>query len=416
MVGTSRDAPLRVVERLAVRADRLPGVLDELRIAGCLESVVLSTCGRTECYAVFAGPGRPGKLLDVMLATAGPDARAMRAATVQRSGPEVATHLFRLAAGLESRVAGEVEIQGQVRSAARGADTQGTLGPHLRALFGAAVATARRAHRMTGLAALGRSIGRIGIDAALEASSGGGRRVAIVGTGRMASVALGRLTELDIMPLVYGRTIERTELLTGGGVGYGIDELPRALRDAGLVVCATSAQGYLVTAGVLAAAMADRRGQPLTLLDLSVPRNVDPAARAVNGIRLIDLEDLGRVGPVPERVALDEVLAQAADVVADGLRRFADKGRASSAGPVIARLQDHAEDAYRSSLRQLRPDLVANGTADRLARAMSRRVVHGQLHELRAAAKREDSATIEQIIRRVVQRPLNLSALPPPPA
>ena len=172
MVGASHDvAALHTVGALAVRAGQLSTMLESLGQAGCVEAAVLSTCSRTEIYAVLPDPGWADALLDVLLAPVGRDATALRERTSRRSGREVEAHLFRVAAGLDSRIAGEVEIQGQVRSAARAAEDHGTMGPRLRALFGAAVATARRAHRETALATLGRSVGRTAVDTALEGLS-----------------------------------------------------------------------------------------------------------------------------------------------------------------------------------------------------------------------------------------------------
>ncbi len=403
MVGASHDvAALHTVGALAVRAGQLSKMFESLGQAGCVEAAVLSTCSRTEIYAVLPDAGWADALLDVLLAPVGRDATALRERTSRRSGREVEAHLFRVAAGLDSRIAGEVEIQSQVRSAARAAEDHGTMGPRLRALFGAAVATARRAHRETALATLGRSVGRTAVDAALEGLSGDRLQVAVIGTGRMARVVVDRLAELAILPAVYGRSVERAERLSQRAAPVrGIDEIPLALRLADVVFCATSASSHLVTATEVQRAMRTRKGRRLTVLDLSVPPNVEPCTSAIPGVRLIDIDDLRDAPATPDRVELDAALDEAQAIVAEALRRFDAARHGRVMGPVIVQLQQSAEEAYRRSLRQHRPELVVDGTLDQVARALSRRHVHRCIVDVREAAQRDDVDAIERILRSI---------------
>ena len=399
MVGAAHgQAPLQLIEQLAVRQDQLPAALDGLRRTGCAEAVVLSTCGRTEIYAVIHRPDWATALLRALpgcgdACSIGPGGLAAR------SGRAAEAHLFRVTAGLESRVTGEVEIQGQVRAAARTADDRGLIGPRLRELFGAAVATARRAHRETGLAALCRSTGRSGVDAAIAGLEHDGLQVAIIGTGRMAATAFERFVERGIVPVVYGRSIDRAARVARGmAPAHAIVEVPMALHGADVVVYATSAATHLVTTADIRRVMSDRPDRSLTLLDLSVPRNVEPDAMSVVGVRLIDLEGLAGEPPTPEQTKLDQALAEAAMIVDEGHRRLESARGARAAGPVITRLHWDAEEACRRELRLLRPELLAEGTLDCVARAMSRRLVHRRILELREAAGREDPAAIQEIV------------------
>ena len=403
MVGASHDvAALHTVGALAVRASQLSTMLERLAQAGCVEAVVLSTCSRTEIYAVLPDPRWADALLDVLLAPVRGDATALRERVSRRSGTEVEAHLFRVAAGLDSRVAGEVEIQGQVRSAARAAEDHGTMGPRLRALFGAAVATARRAHRETALATLGRSVGRTAVDTALEGLSTDRLQVAVIGTGRMARVVVERLGELDIVPAVYGRSVERAQRLTQRTAPVrGIDEIPLALRAADVVLCATSASSHLVTAAEVQAAMRTRAGQRLVVVDLSVPANVEPCTSAISGVRLIDIDDLRDAPATPDRVELDVALEEAQAIVAEALRRFDAARRGRVVGPVIVQMQQSAEAAYRRSLRQHQPELVVDGTLDQVARTLARRRVHQCICDVHEAAERDDVDEIERIVRSI---------------
>ena len=151
----------------------------------------------------------------------------------------------------------------------------------------------RRAHRETALATLGRSVGRTAVDTALEGLSTDRLQVAVIGTGRMARVVVERLGELDIVPAVYGRSVERAQRLTQRTAPVrGIDEIPLALRAADVVLCTTSASSHLVTAAEVQAAMRTRAGRRLVVVDLSVPANVEPCTSAISGVRLIDIDDL----------------------------------------------------------------------------------------------------------------------------
>ena len=202
MIGVSHQSlPLADLERIVVRAHSLAEIAERLGPAH-RETVVLSTCSRTEIYATSASSST-AQLIDLI--TAGDSAIPLHAIE-QHVGEAALRHLFRVTAGLESRIAGEVDILRQVRAAAREAEAQHTAGVTLQPVFAGAVATARRIHRETGLGAMGRSLGRSAIDDTLaDRLDPTEVRVAVVGAGKMAAAALDRLRECGVRPTVFER-------------------------------------------------------------------------------------------------------------------------------------------------------------------------------------------------------------------
>ena len=398
MVGVShRSAPLPVLERLSLGADRIPHVLDSLRSAGCVEVVLLSTCSRTEIYAVAPVRG-VGSLIDVLLAPAAPEGRHER--VVERYGRDAAAHLFHVTAGLESRVAGEVEIQGQVRAAARIAAEHGSLGSTLRELFDSAVATARRAHRQTSLAALGRSIGRSSVDAALEGLDPTTAAAALVGTGRMAVVTRERLAEVGVRPVVYARCLDRArELSDQASDGRPLAALHQALHEADVIFCATSSRQHLLSAAAVAAAIPGRAGRPLTLVDLGVPRNIDGVCRTIPGVRLVDLEQIGDGHGTGDAEPVAPALSAAANVVAAGLRNLEDARRKRAVGPALAQVHADVEEACRDLLLASHPGVIDDLELARRARSASRQLVHRSMDDVVDALECGDDVRAREIVR-----------------
>ncbi|HMC43558.1 MAG TPA: hypothetical protein VKI20_11160, partial [Acidimicrobiales bacterium] len=198
MLGAShKSASLAALERVAVGDHNRGQLLRALRAAGCQEAVVLATCSRTEIYAVTDDGAR---VLEVLAQFAGLGRDALRQITVTLADNEAVAHLFRVAAGLDSRILGEVDIQDQVRAARLHAGKEGTAGPELERLFVSAVEVARRIHGETVLGRRGRSLGRRAVEVAMARLDDERPVVAVLGSGRMARVVVERLGELGVRP------------------------------------------------------------------------------------------------------------------------------------------------------------------------------------------------------------------------
>ena len=394
MVGVShRTAPLPLLERVAVPVERRAGVLAAVRAAGFAEVVLLTTCSRTEIYAagdrVDTAP-----LLDVLAGEAGSAFRVVRATAEIRTGGAVLAHLLRVASGLESRVVGEPEIRSQVRTAFREAAAAGSAGGVLGELFALAGRTATRVHRETTLGSSSRSLACRAVDLGLAEAGGARPGVVVMGSGRMASAAVGHLRHRGHLPLVAARDQGRAEQLAGAGHARPLEDLVALLRVADVVICTTSAGEPLLTPADVCRAMVGRCG-PLTLVDLSVPRNVDPAVAAVAGVRVLDLEavadhpagDTGDTGVVESVVRAEALVAAAA-------RRHRDRLAARRAGPVIAEIRDRVEQRCLEAVSGPAPATCSPEDLARLARRMAGRLAHPSIMAARAAAAAGDDVAL----------------------
>lgn len=405
MVGVSyRDAPFELLERLAVPGPALGGLLRSVLRSGASEAVAVSTCCRTEIYAVVDdGPTAvtERRFVEVLAGHSGVPASEIARHARVRSEEDLVFHLLRVACGLESRLPGEVDVVAQVRAAAEEARAAGTLGPELGRLFGAASGTARRVHRQTPLGSLGRSLGWRGVELGLAGldTDAADAAVVVLGTGKMAAAVMAGLTAAGARPAVCGRNPTRTaRLAASGGSALPLGALPGALAGAELVICCTGASEPLLDTAQVSGALEARQGRPLTVVDLSVPRNVDREVGALPGVRLIDLESLGDNSAAHSEVsaALD---AAGAIAVAE-TARFIEARRARPAGRLIAALRGRVEEICRNELRGLADTRsLPAAEVDRVAATIAGKLLHHPTVYARRAAAAGDADALAELGR-----------------
>jgi glutamyl-tRNA reductase len=394
MVGvTHRGSPLPLLELVSIRRGQRGPLLAALRTGGYAEAVVLSTCSRTEIYAV-PEKADPGGLLELLAEHTQAVAEELRPCAETRSGLDAVEHLFRVTGGLDSRVIGEVEIHGQVRMAFREAHTAGMTGPILGRLFPAALLAGRRVREETTLGVQARSLASRAVDIGLASLDGlADPIIVVVGSGRMATAAVEHLGRLDQRPQVAARNEALAARLAGSGQVCPMPALVSGVGKADLVICATSAAQHVVTFAQVSEAMAARQSRPLTVVDLSVPRNVDAAVASVAGVRLIDLEGMN------DDWTADPQLAAALDagtaIVEAAVQRYADGVAAGRAGPFIAALRRHVEEACLRELSKM-TDSQSLGQRDlaRAAHAVAGKILHRPTITARMAAASGDTATL----------------------
>lgn len=308
-------APLEVRERLAIPLEHLPERLAALRsVDGVAEVALLSTCNRFEIYAVVADLMRgQSALLDAL------DVCDLHCYLHTVSGRAAARHLCRVAAGLDSLLLGEHEILGQVKDAHQVALNVGAAGPVLSQIFHHAIRAGKRARTETAIGAGLRSLGQVAMTLARQHLGDlTDRTVLIIGVGRIAKVAAEMLVAAGLRcVLVANRTYERAVALAAalGGQAVRFDALVERLAAADLVIVATGAPHLVLHAAELAQAMDARRGRPLIVVDMAVPRNVDPASREIVGVTLYDMDDLG--GIVKTQHAVAALAVAAAEAIAE---------------------------------------------------------------------------------------------------
>jgi glutamyl-tRNA reductase len=384
-----RRAPVELLEQLSFTDDELAKayrrVLDQ---EGVDEAVILSTCNRVEITADVASYHGGFLALKRLLAEShGVDPEVLAEPLYSHYEQDAADHLFAVAAGLDSMVLGETQIHAQVREALRRADREEAAGPRLTALFHAATRAGRRVRAETGLGAAPDAFVALGADlAAATLGTLEGREVVVVGAGQMAGLAVKHLRRRGVGPVrILNRSLEHARSLAERtNAEHGdLEALPEALAAADLVVSATGASGVVIRPEAIGA----REGRPLVLVDLAVPRDVDPAVAGLPGVTLLDISSLRRrLSEHDEETAAE--IAHAHEIVAEEVRRFVIRGRSDALKPIITALRARGDDVlrtelarYASRLEELTPDERA--AVEQLARGIVAKLLHDPIVALK---------------------------------
>jgi glutamyl-tRNA reductase len=409
LVGAShRTAPIDVRERLALSRERSGELLAALVAEpGVDEALVLSTCGRTELYALVSDPDEaaPRLLANVAGGSGLPPADLSATAHTAR-GREVVEHLFRVASGLESMALGEVEILGQLRRAGEDAEDARARGPVLGRLIDHALATGRRVRAETTLGRGRSSLGSAVVGAARRHLPRGDAPALVIGSGVTGAKTARALQAAGFeITVLAGRRAERAGRLAAEVCGRVASRqaLGPLLERVDLVVSCTGAPHHLVSAGMLADVVARRNGRELLAIDLSVPRDIDPAAREVPGVHLYDLDELQ--DDVRTTAAVRSAAIPAAEaIVAAEAERFIHWAAARAVVPTIKELRGHSERAVLAALRT--SDLAADADEDLLraaGEAIVTRLLHTPTYTLRAAAEAGDAVGLIHSVRRLFE-------------
>ena len=290
--------------------------------------------------------------------TRGVDPEALAEPLYSHWEQDAADHLFAVASGLDSMVLGETQIYAQVREALRRAETEDAAGPALTALFHAAVRTGRRVRQETSLGAAPDAFVALGADLADEALGGlEDRDVVVVGAGQMSALAVKHLRQRGVGPVrILNRSLEHARALAErSNAGHGdLDALPSALTHADLVVSATGASGVVVHAGAVRDAMTARAGRPLLLVDLAVPRDVDPEAASVEGVAALRHRDAARAPRRARRGDRRPTSRDAHRIVGDEVHRYVVRRRSDALAPLITALRRRGDAVMQRRTRPLR--------------------------------------------------------------
>lgn len=400
-------APVALRERLSCALTSGPaGAMDD-RFPGLEELVVLSTCNRIEIYAAVAeGLDAETLLVDFLLTNHPVDISAFRPYLYFIAGDEVIRHLTAVAAGLDSRVLGEPQILGQVTEAYVQAVEARASGPLLDLLFRSAIRAGKRARRETAISSNPASISSVAIALAQEiAGDLRRRRILVVGAGTMAELALDALRKRGLTRVaIANRSRRRAELLMAGldGPVFGLDELPVALSEADVVISAATAPAPLITAPMVEAARSgDGR---LVLVDIAVPRNVEPAVRDLPGVHLFNVDDL-REGLDTALEARRHAVPQVEAIIEEELELLDLELRRLTVRPLIADLRKRAEAIRRQELNRalrflgddLDPETVKH--VEHLSRSLVNKLLHEPTLRLREKATNGEAALYETTVR-----------------
>ena len=388
-----RTMPLDLFERMTIDGARLPKALHDLASREHVgEVVVLSTCNRTEVYAVaerFHGAYADVRNFLAEFAFVAPDEFSDH--LYVHYDREAVEHLFSVSAGLDSAVLGEAEVLGQVRSAWERAGEERTAGPVLNLLFRHALETGKRARTDTSIARGTASVSHAAVEMAAERLGNlSGRRVLIMGAGEMAAGMATALQGAGVSEVfVANRTWRKARALADriGGQAVRLSDLPMALAEVDLLLTSTGSLVPVVEHDDFAPVMVERAGRPLLIVDIAVPRDVDPAVSELPGVTLLDINDLRRFAQSGIDRRTDELDA-VRSIIEEEIERFRSDASARSAAPVVGALHRWAEDVRNSEVSRF--DARLNGLNERqreAVEALAKGLVNKLLHRPTVALK-----------------------------
>ncbi len=399
-----KHAPLELVDRVSVTDAGLPKALGRLRDQPNLsEAVLLSTCLRTEVYAVVERfHDGVAELQEFLSEVSGLPPESLTEYCTIRFDDDVTTHLFTVAAGLDSAVLGESEVLGQVRRAWERAQGEAVSGPVLGALFRHAVETGKRVRSETAIARGITSLSHGAVALAADRRAGGltGSRVAVVGAGEMGEGVAQALAGHGVDRLVVAnRTTERVEALVASLPdtvapmieARSLDDLGTVLSGADVVFTTVGTSHPIIDRTLLEETLSGRDGSPAMLVvDLGVPRNVEPSASDIDGLDLLDMGML-RAAVADAVSGREDEVAAASAIVSDEVERYRVASRARGAAPLVSALRSRVEEARRSELdrrRAKRSGLTDEQweQVDEVTRAIVAKLMHQPTVTLKEAA------------------------------
>jgi len=411
-----RTAPLEVREKITLNSEQLPSALSNMAEYG-VPGVIVSTCNRSEFYALDLedgsdSPAEWGKgeksIKDFLV-----DYFQIQLVDVERylylhRGSECVSHLFRVAASLDSMMLGEDQIIGQVRNAFDTAVRSETVTGPLFHLFQQALRVGRKVRRESGIGQNAMSVSRACVELA-EGDLGdlSGLRAMVLGTGDAGGLAAKGLRSSGVSDItVVNRTHHRAVALakTLSGQAVPLPEMPQALRETDLVVACTGSPEYILGADLVSNAMASRPDRPMFLIDIAVPRDIDPAAGLVNNVFLHDVDDLDRVAEA-RRVESANEAQQAEGLISKETEGFLEWRLAQEALPTVIALRGKADtiraQELKKTLRKMNPALSPEDAAalEAMTQAIVKKILHGPTVYLKEHRNPSDLRTAREIFK-----------------
>jgi glutamyl-tRNA reductase len=399
-----KTAPVALREKVAFSEDRLVAALRTLRQeSGVAEVVILSTCNRTEVY--WAGSASGAELTQWLERHHGNSLDLASSLYIHQESRAV-EHAFSVASGLDSMVLGEVQILGQLKDAYRVAQESGSTGPALNKLFQAAFSAAKRVRSETLIGANAVSLASATVSLARRVYSDlSAQSALLIGAGEMNALTARHFVSAGVRRMVIAnRTLSRAEALAGEvkAQAAGLDQLDRHLIEADIVISCTASPEPLITKRAAETAIRARRRRPIFMVDLAVPRDIEPAVADLEDIYLFSIDDLQQL--VDENRHQREVAAGGARMlITEEVTRFLNESRAHDAGPAIRALRQQAEAIRRQTMEQARRLAGAGKSSDEvlefLANTLTNRLLHGPTQALRQASELANSELAEVLAR-----------------
>ena len=389
-----RSAPVEVRERVAFPPCAGRTFLRRLKEEGiAAEAVLLSTCNRTEVYAVVEDEHARVRLLDVLAEDREADRDSLERDTYWLTDADAVRHLYRVAGSLDSMIVGEAQIMGQVRQAYRSATEEGCTGPVLNRLFHSSLRVGKKLRSETGIGDSSISVPHVAIKLAEEVfGTLRGRKALVVGAGEMSDLVIKHLKGRGIGEIhITNRTPERARLLVErvGGRVVGFGDLAAELPEVDVVVSSTGSGEWVIGGEVVAEALS-RREEPLFFIDIAVPRDVDPVVQTLGRAYVYDIDDLQAV--VERNTGSREEAAGEGEAMIEP-EVFGFMGWLSTLHvvPLIKELRDGAERVRRHEVSRtlgkidLSPE--EQKAVERLSHSLVNKLLHGPISEIKARAE-----------------------------
>ena len=383
-------APIEVREKLTFRPQDAVRELAHLRDERLIrEGVILSTCNRTEIYAVEESGDALSDFSSLLTSRLGRDVAEFMYVHRDR---EATSHLFGVAAGLDSMILGEAQIQGQVKDAWE--QCRGESGPILNRMFQSALQAASRARQETGIGRGAASVSSAAVQLAKKIFGGlGGSRAMILGAGDVAEIALECLMNEGVrVAIVANRTHERAQTLAErhGATAMHYDECWESLRDVDVLICSTASPVPVVTVSRVRDSIEARGDRPLCILDIALPRDVEAAVGEIDNVFLYDLDDLRAAAEANLEQRAEDVPA-ARRILADEVQKYWDWVAGLAAVPVVREFRDEMDRLrtaeLAAALRRLGPLSPEQAEAiEQFSRSLMNKFLHEPSVRLKAAA------------------------------
>lgn len=402
-----KTAPVQLREKLAFRAEEIAPALLDLQSRGAREALIVSTCNRVEVTAALDEGVRFEPLLAGMLAhRLDLPFDEVRPHIYLYEERDAIRHLFRVASSLDSMIVGEPQILGQLKAAFAQAREQGAIGNLLDAVLQRAFNVAKRVRTETEIGSNAVSVSYAAVELAREIfGSLHNKRVLIVGAGKMSEGAARHLMRAGASEIfVTNRTLARAQELAVifGGEAVAYENFPQRLADMDIVITSSSAPTYILTPEMMRRALDHRKRRPMFLIDIAVPRNIDPAIQKLEHAFVYDMDDLQRLAE-SNMNARREVAQQAEAIVAEEVARLESRLRQRDVVPAIVSLQSQLEAIRQDVLAKHRRKLGTltleqEEALEAITRGIVNKVAHGPISEIRrqAAAGRADGETNEE--------------------
>lgn len=413
-----KTAPIEIREKVAFSKSEAGALALKVKaLDGLEESLVLSTCNRTEVLAVTRNGYDPGAtrqgILECLCAPRAIEPSVMTPHLYSHEDLGAVRHLFRVASSLDSMIVGEPQILGQVKEAYSVAVESGAIGPHLEQLLQKTFGVAKKVRTGTEISRRPVSIAYAAVDLACKIfGSLADRQVMVLGAGKMADLAVRHLIDTGARPpIVASRTIEHARDVASatGGTAIALDGFRSHLADVDIVICSTAAPHYLMNKADGVQLMKERRGRPVFFIDIAVPRDINPELNELDNLYLYDIDDLQKVvdaGREERRREAD----RAEEIVEAAVRRYRDRAAERVAAPTIVAMREKVREIADGELERYRTEIGAISEEQEAAiremiSSVVKKVLHGPTREIRRAGQDPGGEATLRIVKKMFDLP-----------